>query len=912
MYVPQATYRLQLHADFTLSNALDQLDYLQTLGISTVYASPFFEARVGSTHGYDVIDPTRINPEIGSIEEFEKLSKELASREIGWLQDIVPNHMAFSTANPWIKDILELGPHSRYFRHFDVDWWNTHPDGYGKLMMPILGGPLVDVLAQHQLRLAFDEQGLAFRYYDHRIPLKAGSYQTVLGTHLHQLSSPDASARIAPFLSQLEEFLPSMKEQQESERWQALISQWPDLIAEHDIGQWLQQTCQHYNQDINRLEDLLAEQYFRLAFWKDTEQQISYRRFFTVNDLICLNMQESQVFEDYHQFLKELIQKNHIHGVRVDHVDGLFDPNQYLQQLRSALGPNTYITVEKILEGHEQLPEAWPIQGSSGYDFLVQVNRLFTSTQSDAALTTLYQEWMSDAHDYANLVYQNKMFILQERMQGELHNLSALLESLEIIPESNAASPAEIQEALAHILVSFPVYRVYDSTLPLSEEALKILSEVFERAESKASHLSAAFDTLRIIFNGVPDKDEQTNKNTIYFIQRCQQFTGPLAAKGIEDTTFYQYNRLISRNEVGDTPDQLGTTASEFHQWMQTRPLLTMNATATHDTKRGEDARMRINLLSEMVDTWGKICMNWRYEHEKYKTSHAAGAYPTTNDEYFLYQTLIGTYTFHISPIEDQYDSRLKDYLLKAVREAKAQTSWSAPNEAYEKAFEKFTVDVLSDEDFLTSFRAFAQPIAHRAVTYSLGQTVLKITTPGIPDIYQGTEYWDLSMVDPDNRRPVDYAARKYQLDQFSALEQPLKTIRALTSHLDDPAIKMFTLHRALQLRQQWPALFAESMYQPLVTTGTYANHVLAFLRRHQDRFVIVVIPREIVGLLPEDQSLPIGKLWKDTAIAIPDLPGDLWKNQFTNEILSTSSASLSLSAILQHFPVAILTNQLA
>nr|WKN36194.1 malto-oligosyltrehalose synthase [Tunicatimonas sp. TK19036] len=912
MYIPSATYRLQFHKDFTLAQAREQLDYLKTLGISTVYASPLFEARSGSTHGYDVINPEQINPEIGTLEDFEALTQELSSRHMGWLQDIVPNHMAFSTTNPWIQDILELGPHSKYFTHFDVNWWNSHPENYGKLMMPILGDDLANVLAQDQIRLSYDDQGLALLYYEHRLPLKAESYQAILTPHVDKINQPEASAKVTAFLAQLDGFMQTMQEKKETKRWQSLKDQWQDMVFNTDVRTWLLPICEEYNTGNIDLANLLSEQYYRLTYWKDTEQEIYYRRFFTVNDLICLNMQEPQVFEDYHRFLRKLINNKQIQGVRVDHVDGLFDPTQYLEQLRAAVGPDTYIVVEKILEGQEQLPDVWPIQGSSGYEFLVQINRLFSSTVADEPLTTVYDEWMSDAHTYENLVYQNKMFILKKRMHGELTNLMALLESLEIIPEENVASPEELQEALAHLLVAFPVYRIYSNQYPFSDRSLEVLAEAFERAESHAPDLQSSFDTLRIIFNGVPDKSEEKNENTLYFIRRCQQFTGPLAAKGIEDTTFYQYNRLISRNEVGDSPDHLGATADEFHQWMQNRSLLSMNASATHDTKRGEDARMRINLLSEIADEWGKLCMEWRFEHEKFKSSHAGGNYPTQNDEYFLYQTLIGTYPFHISPIEDQYNERLKDYLLKAVREAKTNTSWSEPNEPYEKALEKFAVDILGDEAFMRSFQDFAHSVARRAVTYSLGQTVLKVMAPGIPDIYQGTEYWDLSMVDPDNRRPVDYASRKYQIDQFSQLENQLTTVRQLTKELDDPAIKMYTLHRSLQLRQQWPSLFEESMYQPLVVTGTHASRVLAFLRRHQDRFVITIIPREVVEILPEGQALPLGKIWADTAIAIPELPGDLWKNQFTGEILNTSSASLSLSAILHHFPVAILTNQLA
>ncbi len=910
MYIPQSTYRLQFHANFNLGQLSEILDYLQQLGISTIYASPILEARIGSTHGYDVINPLKINPEIGDLTSLQNVAQQLRQRNMGWVQDIVPNHMAFSTLNPWIESLLELGPRSPFFKHFDIDWWSDHPDNHGKLMLPILGDPLSDIIATQQTQLSYNKRGLALQYYEHQIPLNSRSYFGLINQIIDQASQVEYTAQFTQLLSVLERFPPGQEEKVSPKEWQNFKDQWQELFHHDTFRLALTHTVEKLNQDTEALEKLINQQYFRLVHWKETEREIYYRRFFTVNDLICLNMQSQKVFEDYHQLLHKLIQENDIQGLRIDHIDGLFDPTQYVKRLRNLTGTDTYIVVEKILEGHETIPNEWPIQGTTGYDFLVQANQFFSSNSAESDLNKLYEQWNPEQKTYEELVYENKMLILRQRMQGELSNLTRLLETLQIIPKTNTATTDELQEALAHLLVVFPVYRIYDNQLPLSETSLILLGEIFSIAEEKAPHLSAAFQTLRVIFNGVPDNDDETNQNMLYFIQRCQQFSGPLAAKGIEDTTFYQYNRLVSRNEVGDNPAQLGMATEEIHQWLQSRSLLTMNATATHDTKRGEDARLRINLLSEMTEEWTQVSQRWKEQHQSYRSEVTGKHFPTDNDIYFLYQTLVGTYPFHLSPLGDNYNERLVGYMEKVVREAKTNTSWSSPNQDYEKSLTQFIQTILSDSSFLDEFAAFARPVAQQAVTYSLGQVVLKTMAPGIPDIYQGTEFWDLSMVDPDNRRPVDYPARQYWIDQFTQTTDALAQVQQLAASPDDPAIKMYTLYRSLQLRKRWPALFAESFYQPLVVTGRYADHILAFLRRHQDRYVLTIIPREIIKLLPKGQNFPLGDLWEDTAITLPNLPRDFWKNEFTDEIISCSETSLPISTILQHFPVAILTNQ--
>jgi len=662
MYQPRATYRLQIHADFNLTDVQKQLDYLEQLGISTIYASPILEARIGSTHGYDVINPLKINPEVGTKDVLASISEELRRRGMGWLQDIVPNHMAFSTTNPWIANLLELGPRSPYFTFFDIYWENDRPDNYGKLMMPILGNPLEEIVEEKQLQLSMDSEGFAFRYYEHRLPLAAQSYHKLLTEGSKLGDSPKIKAKFLALLAEYEKFFPTDDYRFQPSDWDQFKNSWQDVFFDEQVRIALQPIMDKHNDHPDTLLEFLGDQHFRLAYWKETEKEIYYRRFFTVNDLICLNMQQEKVFSEYHRLIAGLIREKVFQGLRIDHIDGLFDPTKYLSELRDLIGDEAYVVVEKILEGDEEIPSYWPIQGTTGYDFLVRANQLFSSTQPQEKLTDLYHQWNIDGTTYADQVYANKMYILKERMRGELTNLTKLLHSLKLIPDTSNASLQELEEALAHVLVSFPVYRVYDNQLPLSNDSLQILAKIFEKAESKAPHLSAAFTTLRNIFNGVPDKHGETNENTLYFIQRCQQFSGPLAAKGIEDTTFYQYNRLISRNEVGDSPDKLGMTADEFHRWARSRELLTMNSTATHDTKRGEDTRMRINALSEKVDQWAEVSLRWKEQTQEYRQDIGGKSFPTENDIYFLFQTLVGTYPFHTSPLEENYADRLQDY----------------------------------------------------------------------------------------------------------------------------------------------------------------------------------------------------------------------------------------------------------
>lgn len=910
MYTPSATYRLQLSEAFTLEQLSEIIDYLHNLGVSTVYASPIFQARAGSTHGYDVADPLHLNTEIGTEAQFADIAQRLKELDMGWLQDIVPNHMAYDPVNPWVNDLLEKGPHAEHAAYFDVDWNHPDPRFRGKIMAPFLGSPLESVLKEGQLSLHWGETGFQLRYYDHHLPVSVASYAGLLREVGRSASlSVEQQAVLDAGADRTEAYAQALKEDKPTDgSWGTVVADLYAEVQQHPaLAEAIAQFAQPFAQDTARLEALLEEQYFRLMHWKTTEKVINYRRFFTVNDLICLNAQRPEVFADYHQKIKQWVDQGYVQGVRVDHVDGLLDPTGYLEKLRALVGEETYLVVEKILEHDEQLPENWPVQGSSGYSFLADVNQLFTSVAGSQSLLSYYATWNPESTDYQALVFSNKHFILRERMQGELDNLTRLLESLKLV---EGGSTKEHQAALAQLLVAFPVYRIYSTQFPFEDEDQVVLEQAFERAQAASPELVEPLQALRPVFHGQPSGDEGFDARRLEFVMRCQQFAGPLSAKGVEDTTFYGYHALISHNEVGDSPQQLGMKPDEFHRRMQQRWPQAMNATATHDTKRGEDARLRINLLSERPTDWMKVTARWRYSNEPYKTSlDQDGGWPEANFEYFIYQTLVGTYPFHTDPEEVDYSARLRDYLVKAAREAKGHTTWSDPNEAYEQAIDHFTEHLLQDEDFVSAFTQFAEPLARTAVTYSLGQTLLKITASGIPDVYQGTEYWDLSMVDPDNRRPVDYALRRETLARFRSDNDTVgrtELLGQLTDNVLDPAIKLFTLSQSLRVRRQFADLFSHGAYEPLVVRGAQQNHLLAFRRVWEGQEAVVLIPLG-VATLSLTNDLPLGKAcWGETQIILPT-ENAAWTNAFTAQTISATD-HCAVAEVLDQFPVALLT----
>ncbi|WP_276496591.1 malto-oligosyltrehalose synthase [Pontibacter litorisediminis] len=896
-YIPSATYRVQTSPKFRLSDIKQLIPYLHDLGVSTVYSAPFFCARPGSEHGYDVTAPYDINPEVGTQKELQEIALELKRRNMGWLQDIVPNHMAFHPDNVWLMDVLEKGPQSHFYTFFDIDF--HHSDFSGQVMVPFLGDPLEKVLVQNQLELKLSEKGITLNYYDNVYPISVSSYRTLLEEALQVSGNPEVTPLAEQCLKEL-----MLHEREESINPAAWGNFKKKIYRSETLRQALEQVLQSINGKEKKLRKLLQKQHFILCHWQETEKQINYRRFFTVNDLICLRMEHPEVFEQYHQFIKMLCDQELVQGLRVDHVDGLFDPATYLKRLRQLAGPEQYLVVEKILEGEEHLPENWPIQGNSGYDFLAWVSNLYTSGKARAQITQVYSRLVADAAtDYEQLVFDKKMFILTNYMQGELENLLRLLQERQLVP----LEPEEQwRQALAVLLAAWPVYCIYSNDLPISKEEMKVVDKAFEEAHKQAPDLKEQLQQLQMLFILEPEDTEQRKHHKLYFVMRSQQFTGPLAAKGVEDTTFYNYNRLISLNEVGNSPDIFHLEPQDFHARMQYRQRTyphSLNATATHDTKRGEDARLRLNVLTELADEWEQKARQWMEITRTYTSE------PVENDLYFLLQTLLGVMPLN-GEVDETLVKRVQDYLEKALREAKNKTDWSAPNEQYEQAMKELVQQLLGqDDDFMHSFQPFFLKVAHYGWLYSLGQTLLKITCPGVPDVYQGSELWDLSLVDPDNRRPVDYDLRRRYLQELQQAGEhsEAKLHEELLHHPEDGKVKLYVLHKALTTRRELQTLFDKGEYVPLQVQGPRQAHVLSFARHHQGQWALVVVPLLLASLV-DSHGQPLGQeVWQDTSIILPGNAPQAWQHALGGGTVNAAK-TLPVAEVLKTFPVALLT----
>jgi (1->4)-alpha-D-glucan 1-alpha-D-glucosylmutase len=931
-YIPLSTYRVQVNESFKLSHLDGLIDYLDRLGISTIYSAPFFQARAGSGHGYDVTNPHVISTEIGTLTELQTLAQKLQERKMGWLQDIVPNHMAFDSSNPWLMDIFEKGIHSSYYHFFDIDWAYPEEGLTGKVIAPFLGGEADELIQKGEIQLVYSQHGFIVKYHSLEYPVSWPSYETILSYGMEFLQDKEVSSEVTQeFRHLLEDFKSlsiSFESSFDANQAPQLKEQLYTFYSSGGIGREMLDHClQTINTNPAAMESVLDRQFFRLSYWQRTERQINYRRFFTVNDLICLRIEDEQVFEHYHQFIKTLLEQNLVQGLRIDHIDGLYNPVGYLEKLRGLIGENVYLIVEKILESEEQLPQDWPVDGTSGYEFLSEVNRVLTEDQNRERLGEIYRHFIRTSRPYEDLVFEKKLFILKENMGGELNNLLKRLEILR--PQADAEN---LKEALAIWLASFPVYRVYPTQFPLNQVDAAVVNQAFEGAEKRAPQLQDAFQTIHSLF-----EEESSHEETLRFVMRVQQFTGPLAAKGVEDTVFYLYNRLISHNEVGDSPHLFGTTAEAFHQRMQKRlrfTPLSINATATHDTKRGEDARMRINVLSELPDEWQAAVMQWKEINAKHKLKEGDKATPDDNDEYFIYQALIGGFPME-GEADEAFTERLSAYLIKVVREAKANTDWSEPNEAYEKGVTHFIEAILGDPEFLQAFRPLFEKVRQYGMIYSLAQTLLKVTAPGIPDVYQGCEGWDLSFVDPDNRRAVDYDLRKQYLneidDRLHRERDPFMT--ELIKNRLDGKIKLLCLYQALNARKKEADLFTGGEYIPLTLSGDGMANAVAFARRSGERWALVVVPKSIVGISTETQ-FGIGEaVWSNTALNLPEGAPTQWKNSLTDRRYQARAAErplansadssgsgaatasipgnqLPLREMLENFPVALLVNE--
>jgi (1->4)-alpha-D-glucan 1-alpha-D-glucosylmutase len=922
MRIPTATYRIQFHSQFNFNHAREIVAYLADLGISDLYASPIFQASKGSTHGYDVVNPTILNSELGSYEDFDQLAIEIQKYKMGWLQDIVPNHMAYDSQNSWLMDVLENGKDSEFFDFFDINCDRFEGDKQERILTPLLGDFYGSCLERGDIKLDYDQNGLSVNYFDLKLPVRIDSYLTFLILNLGRLTRE--IGRQHPDLIKLLGILYLLKtipgETKGRERYdqvnfvKGLL--WEIYTQNSEVEKFIQNNLEEFNgqvgnpESFNLLDNLLSEQFYRLSFWKVGTEEINYRRFFTVNQLISVKAENLKVFNKTHELIAKLVLEKKITGVRIDHIDGLYDPAEYLIRLKEKLG-DVYITVEKILELTEHLPEKWQIQGTSGYEFLNYVNSIFCCLEQKSKINQIYVRFTGLTAKYEDLIYEKKALILRENLAGDLDNLAQVLKRISALTrEGSDFTIYGLKRALFEVLVLLPVYRTYTDSEGISEVDKIYVREAIKKAKKKISLLANEVDFIdKVLFLEYAQiNDQQLREEWLNFVMRSQQLTGPLMAKGVEDTLLYVYNRLLSLNEVGGNPSNFGISLDLFDQfnlnkvknWPQG-----MNATATHDTKRGEDVRARLNVLSEIPKEWRKQLNEWRKINQGYKQNDI----PDANDEYFLYQTLLGAFPFEDSELSD-FPTRIKDYILKAVREAKVHSDWLRPDEEYEQAFFSFIDKILDPKEstFSEKFQPFQSQVAEYGVYNSLAQVLIKNTAPGVPDVYQGAELWELSLVDPDNRRPVDYQKRMTFLAEIKqkSTRNILPLIKELIAAKENGKIKLFLTHQLLKARKKHSKVFQQGDYQPIEVTGKYQNHVVAFARSYGKNTLITIAPRFLTGIIKPGQ-LPLGiEVWEDTYLNLADKN---WHNAIDNQTIK-AKANLAVGEILQNFPVALIISQ--
>ncbi len=911
--VPRSTYRLQFNAGFTFADARAIVPYLAELGISDVYASPIFRARKGSAHGYDIVDAGALNPELGTEDDFNALHAELQRHQIGLLLDIVPNHMAATHENAWWMSVLENGEHSRFRYYFDTAWMSvtTSDQTSFKVLLPILGKPYGEALESQEIKLHFDADGFFFTYYDTRLPVAPETY----GTILHECMASLPPEGVAVELRELADDADTVSNSR-------FLKETLWRIYEQDavFRDALNATIERINgvdgdaASFNLLDAILDAQWYRLAYWRIASKKINYRRFFDVTDLVGVRVENAEVFEAQNRRLFELIAEGKVTGLRIDHIDGLHDPAAYLRKMQlrltgvgdreSGVGdaslrlptPDSrghsdeksfYIVLEKILEHGEELPRDFPVSGTTGYDFLDAANALFVDPKGLQQLDRFYRGFTGMNDTFDDICYARKKQIIRELFSGEMRALGKQLGAV-AMPDRNARdfAPVDLTAALAEVTACMCVYRTYVREGAIADaDAQSIRAAIAEARRRAGSTLDERLFSFleRVLLVDPPPYVFSEHEHWLAFVMRWQQFTGRVMAKGVEDTAFYNYNRLISLNEVGGNPGRAAFDGlAEFHERgarMQRHWPHTMNATSTHDTKRSEDVRARINVLSEIAPRWERQVLRW---------SKRFGI-GDRNTELLVYETLTGMWPLDKTELPSVRD-RLKQYLEKAAREAKTHTSWIAPNPEYEDVLLSFADALLSDPKFCADLTRFQKPVAFYGFLNALAQIVLKATAPGAPDFYQGSELWDFSLVDPDNRRPVDYQHRAAMLKKIKSV-----SIDTLLRRWHDGRIKMFVTWKLLELRARYTDLFRDGTYEPLEA----GPNVCAFVRRYKDDAVLVAVPR-LVASLVKLGTLPIGDVWGDASDA--GVAGR-WRNLFTSD----EHDGTETRKIFARFPVAVL-----
>lgn len=878
---PRATYRVQMRQSFDFDAAAGIADYLAALGVSHLYSSPILQASAGSAHGYDVVDPQRANEELGGAEGHARLLAALQRAGLRLALDIVPNHMAIGGRdNAWWWDVLENGPSSRYAAYFDVDWDPPEAKLRNAVLMPILGDHYGRELEAGEIRLAREDGGFVVRYKDHVLPVAPRSLDAPLAQAAERCGSDELAFLADTFgmlpLATRTDTLSVMRRHRDKE----VLRRSLDGLCRSDqnVADAIDATLTEINATPQALDELLERQNYRLTYWRAAERELDYRRFFDINTLAGLRAEDERVFDDTHALILRWVEQGALDGLRVDHIDGLRDPDAYLRRLRER-APDVWLVVEKILEQGERLPAAWPVAGTTGYDFLNLVGGLFIDPNGEQPLTELYTNFTGQPGDYGEVVREKKLLALRETLGSDVNRLTALWLSIcQQRWRTRDYTRHELGEALRETLASLPIYRTYvraDAGI-IREEDVRVIRETAEAARTRRPDLdpdlfSFLADVLQLRARG----DLETE-----LVMRFQQLSGPAMAKGAEDTAFYCYNRLVALNEVGGDPGIFGRSVETFHTACadtQERWPTAMLTTSTHDTKRSEDVRARLSLLSEIPDRWAETVRRWSARNERLR----AGEYPDRNAEYLLYQTLVGAW-----PIDEE---RATAYMLKAAREAKQLTSWTSPNGEYEQALRGFIAGALADEEFVADLSAFVEELKAPGWVNALAQTLLKLTAPGVPDIYQGCDLWGLSLVDPDNRRPVDYALRQRLLAELEGASP-----EDIWARRDEGLPKLWVTRQTLATRRERPAAFGpRGAYEPLTAQGEKAGRVVAFMRGGE---VIAIAPRLVLG---------VGGDWADTTLSIPE---GQWRNALTGDTIG--SGQVALAETLRRFPVALLVNE--
>lgn len=982
--IPLATYRVQFNRHFRFTDAVKVVPYLKELGITDIYASPYLAARPGSLHGYDITDPTRINPEIGDREDYDLFVKTLRDHDMGQILDIVPNHMCIDSENRYWMDLLENGPASRWSGFFDIDWDPVKEELRGKVLLPFLGDQYGVALEKKQIQLEYEDGSFFVRVYDNRLPLLPETYGDILSSGIEGLGeSIGGTAGYEELLSIITsagklpayvETDPEMAAERVREK-EIVKRRLKDLYQSNgEIRAFVDRSVTVFNgtegdpKSFDLLDGLLSRQLYRLSHWQVATEEINYRRFFDINSLAAIRVEDPAVFEETHRFVFDLIEGGCVTGLRVDHPDGLYDPSEYFDRLQrrcfaiamrshleevrqdvdlpygttyiepaiserydEALRTQRYfkpfyIVAEKILGKGEIMPEEWPLFSTTGYVFLNSVSGLFVDGRNAKAFDTLYRRFTGMQTDIQEVFYENKKIVMEVAMSSEVNTLGHRLNRItEMDRQTRDFTLNSLIKAIIEVIACFPVYRTYINGTDVKERDRHYVELAVSRAIRRNPVLNESIFLFmkRVLLLEFPaDMDDETRQAWLNFTMKFQQITGPVMAKGVEDTAFYLYNRLVSLNEVGGSPDRFGTSPDTFHgqniERIKNWPYALITS-STHDTKRSEDVRARINVLSEIPGEWREHVVLWAKLNRRKKIVVNNRKVPDANEEYLLYQTLVGSWPFG-TVSDDEYGSykeRVKSYMTKAAKEAKVNTSWISADRMYEEAMTVFVDTILDrerDNPFLDDFVLFQERVSLFGMYNSAAQTLLKICAPGVPDFYQGTEVWSLSLVDPDNRMPVDYGSRMRMIDEMRgelSRRNTAEYAKDLTSSMEDGRIKLYITYRTLGLRRKTREVFEKGEYIPLEATGTRSGHVIAFARRFLNTMIVVVVPRFIAKIL-SSPDMTFADMWEDTMVIVPEgSDEETFRNVFTGEdVVKTRRQGfpgLACSGLFRSFPVALL-----